>query len=55
MNDFGTPVFYKISKPVLNDDSTIKASQVRVPSSENQNETNLGSGETLTFTYSGFS
>ena len=50
-----TPVFYKINKPILSDDSTIKASQVRVPSSENQNETNLGSGQALTFTYNGCS
>ena len=50
-----TPVFYKINKPVLSDDSTIKVSQIRVPSSENQNETNLGPGESLTFTYSGCS
>lgn len=50
-----TPVHYKVNKPILSDDSTIKSSQVRVPSSENQNETNLGLGQTLTFTYNGCS
>ena len=50
-----TPVFYKINKPILSDDSTIKAHQVRVPSSETQNDTNLGPGQTLTFTYNGCS
>ena len=55
MNSLQTPVFYKINKPILSDDSTIKESQIRVPSSENQNETNLGAGETLTFTYNGCS
>ena len=55
MNDPLTPVFYKINKPILSDDSTIKATQVRVPSQENQNETNLGPGQTLTFTYNGCS
>ena len=50
-----TPVFYKINKPILSDDSTIKASQIRVPSSENQSETNLSNGQTLTFTYNGCS